>query len=127
MRKLKAAVVGVGNIGIIHTEIYSSLANVDLTAVCDIDQEKANTAASKFDCKAFYSVESLLAEMPMEIASVCTKGEENGGDHYLPTVQLLEAGIHVLGEKPSPSTTPALLQYSPLLRWGTPKDSRLRK
>ena len=79
MRKLKAAVVGVGNIGTIHTEIYSSLANVDLTAVCDIDQEKANKAASKFDCKAFYSVESLLAEMPMEIASVCTKGEENGG------------------------------------------------
>ena len=100
MRKLKAAVVGVGNIGTIHTEIYSSLENVDLTAVCDIDQEKADKAASRFNCMAFYSVESLLAEMPMEIASICTKGEENGGDHYLPTVQLLEAGIHVLGEKP---------------------------
>ena len=100
MRKLKAAVVGVGNIGTIHTETYSSLENVDLTAVCDIDQEKADKAASKFNCKAFYSVESLLAEMPMEIASVCTKGEENGGDHYLPTIQLLEAGVHVLGEKP---------------------------
>ena len=36
----------------------------------------------------------------MEIASVCTKGEENGGDHYIPTIQLLDAGIHVLGEKP---------------------------
>ena len=22
---------------------------------------------------------------------MCTKGEENGGDHYLPTIQLLEA------------------------------------
>ena len=45
MRKLKAAVVGVGNIGSIHTEIYSLLENVDLTAVCDIDQEKADEAA----------------------------------------------------------------------------------
>ena len=100
MRRIKAAVVGVGNIGSIHADIYSTLESVDLIAVCDTDQEKADKAASKFNCKAFYSVESLLAEMPMEIASVCTKGEENGGDHYIPTIQLLDAGIHVLGEKP---------------------------
>ena len=100
MKKLKAAVVGVGNIGSIHADIYSKLESVDLTAVCDTDQEKADEAATKFNCKAFYSVDSLLAEKPMEIASMCTKGEENGGDHYLPTIQLLEAGVHVLGEKP---------------------------
>ena len=100
MRRIKAAVVGVGNIGSIHAEIYSTLESVDLTAVCDTDQEKADKVASKFNCKAFYSVESLLAEMPMEIASVCTKGEENGGDHFIPTIQLLDAGIHTLGEKP---------------------------
>ena len=100
MTKIKAAVVGVGNIGSIHADIYSTLESVDLTAVCDTDKEKADKAASKFNCKAFYSIESLLAEMPMEIASVCTKGEENGGDHYIPTIQLLDAGIHVLGEKP---------------------------
>ena len=100
MRKLKAAVVGVGNIGSIHADIYSKLESVDLTAVCDTDQEKADEAATKFNCKAFYSVDSLLAEKPMEVASMCTKGEENGGDHYLPTIQLLEAGVHVLGEKP---------------------------
>ena len=100
MTKIKAAVVGVGNIGSIHADIYSTLESVDLTAVCDTDKERADKAASKFNCKAFYSVESLLAELPMEIASVCTKGEENGGDHYIPTIQLLDAGIHVLGEKP---------------------------
>ena len=100
MRRIKAAVVGVGNIGSIHADIYSTLESVDLTAVCDTDQEKADKAASKFNCKAFYSVESLLAQMPMEIASVCTKGEENGGDHFIPTIQLLDAGVHTLGEKP---------------------------
>ena len=100
MRRIKAAVVGVGNIGSIHADIYSTLESVDLIAVCDTDQEKADKVASKFNCKAFYSVESLLAEMPMEIASVCTKGEENGGDHFIPTIQLLDAGVHTLGEKP---------------------------
>ena len=54
MRKLKVAVVGVGNIGSIHADIYSKLESVDLTAVCDTDQEKADEAATKFNCKAFY-------------------------------------------------------------------------
>src|SRR5690606_3145275 len=32
--------------------------------------------------------------------SMCTAGVENGGDHYQPTIELLNAGIPVLGEKP---------------------------
>jgi predicted dehydrogenase len=31
---------------------------------------------------------------------MCTAGVENGGDHYKPTLELLSAGIPVLGEKP---------------------------
>jgi predicted dehydrogenase len=31
---------------------------------------------------------------------MCTAGEENGGDHYQATLELLSAGIPVLGEKP---------------------------
>jgi predicted dehydrogenase len=31
---------------------------------------------------------------------MCSAGVENGGDHYVPTMELLEAGIPVLGEKP---------------------------
>jgi predicted dehydrogenase len=31
---------------------------------------------------------------------MATKGEENGGDHFTPTMELLEAGIPTLGEKP---------------------------
>ena len=56
MTKIKAAVVGVGNIGSIHADIYSTLESVDLTAVCDTDKERADKAASKFNCKAFYSI-----------------------------------------------------------------------
>ena len=32
--------------------------------------------------------------------SVCTSGKDNGGDHYLPVMQALDAGCHVLCEKP---------------------------
>jgi predicted dehydrogenase len=31
---------------------------------------------------------------------MCTAGFENGGDHYAPTLDLLNAGVPVLGEKP---------------------------
>ena len=82
MRKLKAAVGGIGNIGSKHSELYYLLENFDLAVVCDIDQEKADKASSKFNYKAIYSVESFLAEMPIEIASVCTEWVEIGEDHY---------------------------------------------
>ena len=35
-----------------------------------------------------------------DAVSVATAGKENGGDHYEPTMQLLKAGLPVLGEKP---------------------------
>ena len=35
-----------------------------------------------------------------DVCSVATSGYENGSDHYEPTIQALEFGCHVLGEKP---------------------------
>ena len=100
MKKLNVAVVGVGNIGKKHARIYDEFEETHLKAVCDIDKMKADSVADELNCKAFYSVKDLLADKSFEIASVCTKGEENGGDHYTPTMELLNGGIHVLGEKP---------------------------
>ena len=42
----------------------------------------------------------LASGIALDCASVCTAGTENGGDHYQPTMELLSAGIPVLGEKP---------------------------
>ncbi|MCQ6560772.1 Gfo/Idh/MocA family protein [Paenibacillus mendelii] len=98
---IKAAVVGVGNIGSIHAEIYHNNPKSELVAVCDLVKEKADAAAQKYGCRAFYSVQEMIdSGIELDAASVATKGEENGGEHYEPTMQLLEAGIPVLGEKP---------------------------
>jgi UDP-N-acetylglucosamine 3-dehydrogenase len=50
--------------------------------------------------RAYYRVEEMLKHEQLDAVSVCSAGVENGGDHFVPTMQCLEAGLHVLGEKP---------------------------
>jgi len=98
---LKVGIVGVGNIGSIHASVYKENPDTEIVAVCDIVKEKADAASEKFGGTAFYSVEDLLASnIQLDLVSVCTKGEENGSEHFAPTMELLKASIPVLGEKP---------------------------
>ena len=98
---LKVAIVGVGNIGNVHGRVYQAHPDVEIVAVCDIIHERSDTAAEKYSCQGFYSVQEMLASgIHIDMASMATAGVENGGDHYQPTMELLRAGIPVLGEKP---------------------------
>lgn len=98
---LRVAVVGLGNIGNIHARIYSEHPDTQLVAVCDIIPERSDIAAEKYGCQGFYSVQDMLSSnLQIDAVSVATAGVENGGDHYTPTMELLRAGIPVLGEKP---------------------------
>lgn len=98
---LRAAIVGMGNIGNTHAEVYEGHARCEVVAVCDFVEELADEAADNYSCPAFYSVQEMLdSGIEIDVASVCTAGFENGGDHYEPTMKLLSAGVPVLGEKP---------------------------
>lgn len=98
---LNVAIVGVGNIGNVHAQCYEKDPLAKIVAVCDIIRERADRAAERYGCPAFYSVQDLLRSgIRVDCASMCTAGKENGGDHYVPTMELLEGGIPVLGEKP---------------------------
>jgi predicted dehydrogenase len=98
---LKIGIVGVGNIGSTHAKVYHEHPKTEIVAVCDIDKEKADKVAATYNAKAFYSVKEMLESgIQLDACSMATKGEENGSDHYTPTMELLRAGIPVLGEKP---------------------------
>lgn len=98
---LNVAVVGMGNIGNLHAGVYQKHPACKIVAVCDIIKERADKAAARYDAPAFYSVQSMLVSgVKIDAASMCAAGVENGGDHYQPTMELLAAGIPVLGEKP---------------------------
>ncbi|HET6428425.1 MAG TPA: Gfo/Idh/MocA family oxidoreductase [Phycisphaerae bacterium] len=98
---LRIGIVGLGGIGNRHAGVYHEHPATEVVAVCDIIHERADKAAEKYGAKAFYSVREML-DSPIELdaASMCTAGVENGGDHYQPTMELLGAGLPVLGEKP---------------------------
>ena len=103
---LKVAIVGLGGIGTRHADIYAADERCELVAVCDAFAEKADAAGERYGCPAFTSVGEMVCNVEIDIASVCTAGVENGGDHYEPTVALLNAGIPVLGEKPISNEIP---------------------
>jgi predicted dehydrogenase len=102
----RVAVIGLGTIGTRHAKLYTEDPLAELVAVCDWDQARADAAAKAFGVKAFYDVQEMLEKVRPQVVSVATGGHEYGGEHYLPTVQALEFGCHVLGEKPISNEIP---------------------
>lgn len=96
----RTCVVGMGHIGHRHAQAYTESDKAQLVAVCDRVPELAKSAGEKFGVPYFTSAEEMFAQMKPDITSVTTGGYEYSSDHYEPTIQALEAGSHVLGEKP---------------------------
>jgi len=97
---LRVGVIGLGPIGNRHARIYGDDPLAELVAVCDKDRERADQAHAAYGVPAFYDVEDMLAKAKPDLVSVATGGHEYGSDHHLPTIQALDAGVHVLVEKP---------------------------
>ncbi len=97
---LRVCVIGMGPIGNLHSSVYRADPLAQLVGVCDINRDRADTAAGKFGVPAFHDVSKMLAAIKPEVVSVTTGGYEYGSDHFEPTMQALDAGCHVLGEKP---------------------------
>jgi len=94
-RKLKFAIVGCGRIARRHAEEAARIGHV--AAVCDIVREKADLLAGQYGSIAYYRLEDLLSQQQdLDIISVCTPN----GLHAKHSIQSLDAGIHVLCEKP---------------------------
>src|SRR2546423_3263953 len=94
---LKVAVVGCGGIGNTHGPIYLKNSLAELVGYCDIIPERADRSAARDGVKKWYSVQEMISDAGKELdaVSVCTAGVENGGDHYKPAMECLEAGLHV--------------------------------
>lgn len=98
MAKLKTAVIGVGYLGKFHAQKYASLAQSELIAVCDTNQEIAKTIAEEHGVEFFENHLDLIGKVDAVSIVVPTQ------KHYEVAKPFLENGIHVLLEKPITST-----------------------
>lgn len=87
--------IGCGRIGERHAEHIQKIGV--LAATCDADRAKADRVAQAHGARAYGSVEELLAaEKDLTVAAICTPN----GLHAEHAIKALQAGVHVLVEKP---------------------------
>jgi len=101
---LRVCVIGLGPIGNRHSDVYQADALADLVGVCDIRHDRADAAGERLGVPAFYDAVEMLEALQPDVCSVATGGYEYGSEHFLPTMQALDAGCHVLCEKPISNT-----------------------
>lgn len=98
MDKLSVGVIGTGHLGSLHAKMYSQMSDVNLVGVFDVDHQKASTVAAQFGTRAFDDLSSLLNAVDAVSIATTTKS------HYDVAAAALQAGVHVLIEKPITET-----------------------
>lgn len=96
-QRLRVAVIGFGVMGKYHANNYAALPQTDLVAVVDPSEVQRSDAASRYAVPTYETIEALLKHQRIDAASIAAPTSL----HYHLARQLLEAGIHVLVEKPA--------------------------
>ena len=99
-KKLRIGIIGCGGIATSkHMPSLAKLDNVEMVAFCDIIEERAVDAAKRFGAegsKSYVDYKELLKDETLDVVHVCTPNRS----HSFITVDALEAGKHVMCEKP---------------------------
>lgn len=96
MRQHGFGLIGCGRIARNHLKAIASLDNAHLTAVCDIVDERLAEAKEQYRCRTYVDYREMLKDPDIEIVSICTPS----GLHARPAIDAMNAGKHVLVEKP---------------------------
>jgi predicted dehydrogenase len=96
MDRLRTALVGCGKVGQIHAAALHSLAESSFVAVCDSARERSQAFGERFGVPAYTDVSAMIAETGVQAMMIATPHPL----HAEPTLCALEAGVHVLVEKP---------------------------
>lgn len=94
---LRVGLVGAGWPTWQHIKAYKKVEDVEVAALCDSDPERLEAIADEYEVPERYaSYETMLKKASLDVVSVCTPNFL----HKEMTVKALEAGKHVLCEKP---------------------------
>lgn len=97
MTKVRFGVVGLGNMGASHLSYLKKIDDVEVTAICDLDQAKIDKQAARYPgVKTFTSSDEMLKAKACDAVIVATPHY----DHPPIGIKALETGHHILVEKP---------------------------
>ena len=104
MSKIRAGIVGCGGIANgKHLPAIQSTGDVELVAFCDIIRERAEAACKTYgtpEAKVYEDYKELLKDDSIEAVYVCTPNRS----HSFISIDALDAGKHVMCEKPMAKT-----------------------
>lgn len=113
MSKLKVGVIGAGSISELHMGSYQNNPNVDMHAICDLNEQRAKQLAEKYGfAKVYTNFKDMMADSELQAVSICTWNNT----HAELSVAALEAGKHVLVEKPLSTTVEEALRVQDAVR-----------
>ena len=103
--KLKVGIIGCGAIAVEkHLKSLQKISQVEVAALCNRNIEKAKSVAKEFgtaDAKVYSDYRELLMDESLDVVHVCTPNVS----HAEITIAALEAGKHVMCEKPMAKTS----------------------
>ncbi|QTM99014.1 gfo/Idh/MocA family oxidoreductase [Sediminibacillus dalangtanensis] len=90
-------VVGCGRVAGVHTEAIAEADHANLYALCDIDHNRIRKYADHYQVENVYTdFEAMLRNPAVDVVNICTPH----GLHAEMAVRAMEAGKHVMIEKP---------------------------
>ncbi len=96
----RAAVIGVGAMGRNHARVYKQMPDVELAAVADLDSARTGEVARLHGARAYADYGVMLKEIQPDVVTVAVPTRA----HCQVVLDALEAGCHVLVEKPIAAT-----------------------
>jgi len=93
---VRIGLLGAGFMGSTHAAAYEQIENAEVVAVGDANQSLADETAAKYGAKAYYDIESLVADAEVDAVDVCLPTFL----HERAVVAAARNGKHVICEKP---------------------------
>jgi predicted dehydrogenase len=98
---LRAALIGAGQIARQHLACLKTLSGVELTAICDLSPATAEAAAERYGARAWFTDHrAMLEKTRPDVVHITTPPTS----HFRPAMDSLNAGAHVIVEKPATAT-----------------------
>jgi len=100
MKKLKAAVIGIGNMGRFHAKNYFELNETELVAIADLDRKKGEKTAKELNCRFYSDYKKLAEKEKPDLVSIAVPTKS----HKEVAIFFIEKGINAIVEKPIAGT-----------------------